>query len=83
MNNQELNQTQKRALDNYSSSEPWPDNDNWHFWTNKILNRKVQKLLDQYCNKWNVVLNAGCGKTTYNTSAKMIYMDIIKEVVEQ
>lgn len=82
MNNKERNQTQRRALDNYSSSEPWPENDNWHSCTNKILCKKVQKFLDQYCNKHKLILNAGCGKTTYNTSAEMIYMDIIKEYAE-
>lgn len=82
MNNQELNQTQKRALDNYSSSEPWPDNDSWHFYTNSILTRKVQELLDHYCNKHKVILNAGCGKTTYNTSSEIIYMDIVKDYIQ-
>ena len=82
MNDQGLNQIQKRALDNYSSSEPWPDNDNWHFYTNKILNRKVNELLMEYCTDEKIILNAGCGKTTYNTSAKIIYMDIVKEYIE-
>ena len=82
MNNQGLNQTQKRALDNYSSSEPWPDNDNWHLCTNKILNKKVKKLLEQYCNKKMIILNAGCGKTSYDTSSEMIYMDIIEDYIK-
>lgn len=82
MDKQELKQTYKRALDNYSSSEPWPDNDNWHFYTNKILSRKIQELLDIYCNEQNIILNAGCGKTTYNTSAQIIYMDIVKEYIK-
>lgn len=82
MNSQEQDQTYKRALDNYSSTEPWPDHDEWHFQTNRILSSKVQQLLDQYCSEQKVILNAGCGKTTYHTSSKVIYMDIVKEYVQ-
>lgn len=39
--------------------------------------------MEQYCNEQTVILNAGCGKTTYITPANIIYMDIIKDYVEK
>lgn len=38
--------------------------------------------MDQYCSEQKVILNAGCGKTAYHTSSKVIYMDIVKEYVQ-
>lgn len=83
MKEQEINKTKKKAFDNYSSSEPWPKDDTWHFYTNKILSQKVQEILDKYNSDCKIILNAGCGKTTYRTSAKIIYMDIIEKYVEK
>ena len=71
------------AIENYKQSEPWPDNDIWHSYTQKILHKYVQYNLDELqLSNTQVVLNAGCGKTTYTTDATIIYMDIIKEYVD-
>ena len=68
------------AKKNYKQSEPWPDNDVWHFPTYKILHKYIQDYIDALQLKGTqVVLNAGCGKTTYKTRATIIYMDIIEE----
>ncbi len=71
------------AKENYETSEPWPDDDIWHTFSYKILHSKVQNYLDSLQLKnTQVVLNAGCGKTTYKTDATIVYMDIIKEYVD-
>ncbi len=70
------------AEENYKKSKPWPDNDIWHFYTHRILQKHVQYLLNElHLTDTQVILNAGCGKTTYDTNANIIYMDIIKEYV--
>ena len=70
------------AKKNYKQSEPWPDNDVWHFYTYKILHKYIQDYIDALQLKGTqVVLNAGCGKTTYKTRATIIYMDIIEEYI--
>lgn len=71
------------AKDNYEKSEPWPNDDIWHFYTHTILQKKVQDYLDElHLNDTKTILNAGCGKTTYNTDAVIIYMDIIAEYID-
>lgn len=71
------------AKENYEKSEPWPEADVWHSYTFKILHKKVQQYLNSLnLNEPQTVLNAGCGKTTYNCKAKMIYMDIIEEYID-
>lgn len=70
------------AKENYRKSEPWPDDDVWHSYTYKILHKYIQDYLDELkLENTHVVLNAGCGKTTYTTCATIIYMDIIEEYI--
>ena len=72
----------KVAKENYAKSEPWPDNDIWHSYTYNILYRYVQKYLDElHFNSHQIILNAGCGKTIYETSGTIIYMDIIEDYI--
>ena len=67
----------KKALNNYSNSEPWPDNDRWHDYTHDIIQSLVQQYLDRLnASNCQTLLNAGCGRTEYNTNAKTIYIDI-------
>ncbi len=74
---------QTKAEQNYKESEPWPNDDSWHTYTYNILHKYVQdRLSGLRLNNSQVILNAGCGKTTYNTKAKMVYMDIIKDYVD-
>lgn len=71
------------AIENYKHSEPWPDSDIWHSFTYSILHKHVQRYLDNLqLDSKHTILNAGCGKTTYNVKAKIIYMDIIEEYVD-
>lgn len=83
MEKRNLENVKYTAKENYKKSEPWPDDDIWHLYTHKILHKNVQS----YLNKLNlddtqIVLNAGCGKTTYDTNATIIYMDIVEKYVE-
>lgn len=82
METNDLKQVETVAKENYEKSEPWPKADVWHSYTYRILYKKVQHYLDKInFNETQTILNAGCGKTTYNCNAKMIYMDIIEEYV--
>ena len=73
---------EKIAKENYAKSEPWPNNDIWHSYTYNILHKYVQNCLDElHFNPNHIILNAGCGKTIYETSGTVIYMDIIEEYI--
>ena len=77
------NDVEEIALANYKQSEPWPDNDVWHHYTSDSIHKYVQNYLDKLLlTTDNILLNAGCGKTSYVTSANVIYMDIIKEYID-
>lgn len=83
MNIKYIENVKNTAKKNYKNSEPWPENDTWHSYTYKILYKFVQENLDKLqLNNSQVVLNAGCGKTTYVSDATIIYMDIIKEYID-
>lgn len=78
----DIKNVENTAKENYKKSEPWPDDDIWHSYTYKILHKHIQDYIDELQFKnTQVVLNAGCGKTTYKTCATIIHMDIIEEYV--
>jgi SAM-dependent methyltransferase len=82
MDSNDINDVKNMAKYNYKKSEPWPDDDVWHSYTYKILHKHIQDYIDELQFKnTQIVLNAGCGKTTYKTCANIIYMDIIEEYI--
>lgn len=82
MDSNDIKNVENTAKENYKESEPWPDDDIWHSYTYKILQEHIQNYLDELQLKnTQVVLNAGCGKTTYKTCATIIHMDIIEEYI--
>ena len=82
MDSNDIKDVENTAKENYKKSEPWPDDDVWHSYTYKILHKQIQDYIDELQFKnTQVILNAGCGKTTYKTCATIIHMDIIEEYV--
>lgn len=82
MGSNDIKDVENTAKENYKKSEPWPDDDVWHSYTYKILHKYIQDYIDELQFKnTQVILNAGCGKTTYKTCATIIHMDIIEEYV--
>ena len=82
MDSNDIKDVENTAKENYKESEPWPDDDIWHSYTYKILQAHIQDYIDELQLKnTQVVLNAGCGKTTYKTRATIIHMDIIEAYV--
>lgn len=82
MDTEDTKDVENIAKENYGKSEPWPDDDVWHSYTYKILHKYIQNYLDRLqLENTQVVLNAGCGKTTYKTCATIIYMDVIEEYI--
>lgn len=80
MNDHEL--VHNTAKSNYSKSTPWPEADIWHSWTYSIINNYVQDTLTSLdLSNGQIILNAGCGRTTYDSAGTMIYMDIVEEYV--
>ena len=80
MNDLEL--VHNTAKSNYRKTSPWPEADVWHSWTQRIIRNYVQDtltLLDLFDGQ--IILNAGCGRTTYESAGTMIYMDIVEEYV--
>ena len=74
MNVKKVIDIEEAAKENYTQSEPWPNNDIWHTCTYNILNKYVQKYLDElHLSSSQVILNAGCGKTTYKTPCTIKY----------
>lgn len=82
MDSNDIKDVENAAKENYKESEPWPDDDIWHSYTYQILQEHIQGYINELkFKKTQVVLNAGCGKTTYKTCATIIYMDIIEEYI--
>lgn len=82
MDSNNIKDVENTAKKNYQKSEPWSD-DVWHSYTYKILHKQIQDYIDELQFKnTQVVLNAGCGKTTYKTCATIIHMDIIEEYIK-
>ena len=82
MDSNDIKDIENTAKENYKKSEPWPDDDIWHSYTYKILHKHIQDYIDELqFENTQVVLNAGCGKTTYKTCATTIHMDIIEKYV--
>lgn len=82
MDSNDIKDVENTAKENYKESEPWPDDDIWHSYTYKILQEHIQDYIEELQLKnTQVVLNAGCGKTTYKTYATIIHMDIIEEYI--
>lgn len=83
MGSNDTEYVENTAKENYKESEPWPDDDIWHSYTYKILQKHIQNYIDELQLKnTQVVLNAGCGKTTYKTCATIIHMDIIETYIK-
>lgn len=82
MNTNDNQLVKNTAKENYEESEPWPSDDEWHSYTYKILYKNVQDYIDElHLKSTQIVLNAGCGKTTYKTHATIIHMDIVEEYI--
>lgn len=70
------------AVENYSSSTPWPDEDAWHGYTYISEKKIVEHWLAGTASPSMVILNAGSGNTKYQTNGKIIYLDIIESYVK-
>lgn len=80
MNDLEL--VHNTAKSNYKKTSPWPEKDVWHSWTKRIINNYVQTTLTSLdLSKEKKILNAGCGRTTYDSAGTIIYMDVVEEYV--
>jgi len=72
------------AKSNYKNSTPWPKEDIWHAYTHNIINNYVQNILNSLdLSSDQIILNAGCGFTTYDTVGTVLYMDIVDEYVSK
>lgn len=71
----------KTAISNYSSSNPWPEQDIWHRYTFAAEKTTVEKWLAGFSSEDTTILNAGSGGTEYNTRGKMIHLDIIEKYI--
>ena len=72
----------KRAKENYSVEEPWPEDDEWHKVTLSKIKKYVKKELSKYDSMNAVILNAGSGGTTYPCLGKMIHLDIVDNKIK-
>lgn len=73
---------QESAKSNYNNSSPWPQNDAWHSYTYQTIQNYVQHTLDSLkLSDKKIILNAGCGLTSYKTPATILYMDIVEKYV--
>ena len=66
------------AVENYSSSTPWPDEDAWHKYTYLSEKRIIEHWLANVASPNMIILNAGSGGTEYQTEAAFIHLDIIE-----
>lgn len=70
------------AVENYSSSTPWPDEDEWHKYTYFSEKRIIVDWLANVVSPKMIILNAGSGGTEYQTEGKFIHLDIIESYIK-
>lgn len=70
------------AVENYSSSTPWPDEDAWHKYTYLSEKRIIEHWLANVASPNMIILNAGSGGTEYQTEAAFIHLDIIESYIK-
>lgn len=73
---------QKIAIENYSSSTPWPENDAWHKHTYISEKKIVEQWLEKASSKTMILLNAGSGGTEYQTQGTVIHLDIVESYIK-
>lgn len=71
------------AVENYTSSSPWPDKDLWHKHTYLAEKKIVEDWLSWAAFSNMTILNAGSGGTEYKTDGTLIHLDIVESYVRK
>lgn len=70
------------AVENYSTSDPWPDDDVWHAHTYLSEKKIIEGWLSAVAKQEMIILNAGSGGTEYETLGTIIHLDIIESYIK-
>lgn len=70
------------AVENYSRSEPWPDDDVWHAHTYLSEKKIIESWLSEVATQEMTILNAGSGGMEYETHGTIIHLDIIESYIK-
>ncbi len=71
------------AVKNYSTSDPWPDNDLWHAHTYLSEKNIVEGWLSEVATREMTILNAGSGGMEYDCQGTIIHLDIIESYIKR
>ena len=70
------------AVENYSTSDPWPDNDIWHTHTYLSEKKIIEGWLSEVATREMKILNAGSGGMEYECQGTIIHLDIIESYIK-
>ena len=70
------------AVENYSTSDPWPKEDPWHAHTYSSEKKIIERWLSKVATESMIILNAGSGGMEYDTRGKIIHLDIIESYIK-
>ncbi len=69
------------AVENYSRSAPWPDDDVWHAHTYLSEKKIIEGWLSEVATPEMTILNAGSGGMAYKTRGTMVHLDMIESYI--
>lgn len=70
------------AVENYSMSDPWPDDDVWHTHTYLSEKKIIEGWLSEVATQEMIILNAGSGGMEYETQGTIIHLDMIESYIK-
>lgn len=70
------------AVENYSTSNPWPDDDAWHAHTYISEKNIIESWLSEVTTHEMIILNAGSGGMEYKTRGTIVHLDIIESYIK-
>lgn len=71
------------AMENYSSSEPWPTTDVWHSHTYLSEKKIIEHWLSKVAVENMTILNAGSGGMEYDAQCHVIHLDIVESYINK
>ncbi|MDY0177912.1 MAG: class I SAM-dependent methyltransferase [Bacilli bacterium] len=78
----EIEEIAEEVKNNYSDYSI-DDEDPWHHEVEKIIRKRVLKVLKKYCKSDSIVLNAGSGGEDYPCKGKLIHLDLVEKNIKK
>ncbi len=76
---QKIEDEARKNYSNYKINEE----DSWHHEVEKVIRKRVLKVLNKYTTDDSIILNAGSGGEDYPCKGKLIHLDIAEANIKQ